>query len=84
MGKVVDKSGLTGVVNFSLIAGAVSMALLGAAYGMPLIILSAVLKAFSQGGGQISLQTACIKKRVRQELVLPQALIILGQTSVRE
>ena len=29
MGKVVDKSGLTGVVNFSLIAGAVSMALLG-------------------------------------------------------
>ena len=62
MGKVVDKSGLTGVVNFSLIAGAVSMALLGAAYGMPLIVLSAVLKAFSQGGGQISLQTACIKK----------------------
>ena len=38
------------------------MALLGAAYGMPLIVLSAVLKAFSQGGGQISLQTACIKK----------------------
>ena len=62
MGKVMDKSGLTGVVNFSLIAGAVSMALLGAAYGMPLIVLSAVLKAFSQGGGQISLQTACIKK----------------------
>lgn len=62
MGKVVDNGSLTVVVNFSIIAGTASMVLLGYAYGLPLLLASAVLKAFSQGGGQISLQTACIRR----------------------
>lgn len=62
IGSVVDKQGLNLIVNVSLIASFVSMLFLGFAQALPLIIVSAFLKAFGQGGGQISLQAECIKK----------------------
>jgi len=62
IGRVVDKQGLSLIVNVSLLASFLSMLFLGFAHALPLIIASALLKAFGQGGGQISLQAECIKK----------------------
>lgn len=61
-GRVIDKSGLTVIVNISLIVTAVSMFLVGASSGIVLLLAAAVFKALGQGGGQIALQSACIKK----------------------
>ena len=61
-GKAIDKSGLSIIVNLSLIVTAVSMFLIGASTGIVLILAAAVFKALGQGGGQIALQSACIKK----------------------
>lgn len=62
IGKLIDKSRFVLVVNISLIITAISMFMIGRAYGLVLILMAAVLKAIGQGGGQISLQSACIKK----------------------
>lgn len=62
IGRVIDKSGLTLIVTFSLILTAASMFTIGKATGIVLILVAAVLKAVGQGGGQISLQSACIRK----------------------
>jgi predicted MFS family arabinose efflux permease len=62
IGRVVDKSGLTLIVILSLLLTAASMFTLGKATGLVLILVAAVFKAVGQGGGQISLQSACIKK----------------------
>jgi predicted MFS family arabinose efflux permease len=59
---VVDKSGLGLIVNISLLLTAASMFTIGKAAGLAVILVAAALKAIGQGGGQISLQTACIKK----------------------
>ena len=62
IGRAVDRSSLTLIVNISLLMTAVSMFFIGRAEGLILILAAAVLKAVGQGGGQISLQTACMKK----------------------
>jgi Arabinose efflux permease len=62
VGRIVDRQGLTLVVNISLVVTAVSMALIGLAPALSLLIAASVLKSIGQGGGQISLQTECIKR----------------------
>lgn len=62
MGRMADKKSLTLVTNLSLTLTVASMLLVGWAGSLPLMLVSAVLKAVGQGGGQISLQSACIKK----------------------
>lgn len=61
-GKLIDKSSLTIIVNLSLFVTAVSMLLIGSSSGIVLLLAAAVFKALGQGGGQIALQSACIKK----------------------
>lgn len=68
VGRITDRSDLTLVTNISLILTAVSMLILGWAASLPLILTAAAFKALGQGGGQISLQSACIK-RVRPERI---------------
>ena len=62
IGRLADKSGLTWIVNLSLLASIGAMVLIGRATVLPMILAAAVLKAAGQGGGQISLQAECIKK----------------------
>lgn len=62
IGKVVDNTSLSLIVNLSLILTAISMFVIGVSGGLVMILLAAVFKAIGQGGGQISLQSACIKK----------------------
>jgi len=62
MGRVADRSSLSVIVTASLVTGALSMFVLAKAWSLPLVLLAAALKAFGQGAGQISLQSACIKK----------------------
>jgi predicted MFS family arabinose efflux permease len=58
----VDRQGLTLVVNISLVVTAVSMVLIGVAPILSILLVASVLKSIGQGGGQISLQTECIKR----------------------
>ncbi|NMA66921.1 MAG: MFS transporter [Clostridiaceae bacterium] len=62
IGRIVDRQGLTIVVNISLVASAISMALIGVAPALGLLLVASVLKSIGQGGGQISLQAECIKR----------------------
>ncbi len=62
IGRIVDRQGLTLVVNISLAVTAVSMVLIGVAPVLGILLMASVLKSIGQGGGQISLQTECIKK----------------------
>lgn len=61
IGKIVDKQGLSLVVNISLVISAISMVLIGAAPALGWLIAASVLKSIGQGTGQISLQTESIK-----------------------
>ena len=62
IGKVADKTKLIIIVNISLLFSAVSMLIAGYTQVFALMMVAAALKAIGQGGGQISLQSACIKK----------------------
>ncbi len=62
MGRVIDRMGLGIIVNISLALTAVSMFFLGISQGLLLFLAAGVLKAAGQGGGQISLQSACIRR----------------------
>lgn len=62
LGRVFDKIKLLYVVDFSLIVTAIGMVLIGRAHVLIPLLLAGAMKAFGQGGGQISLQSACIKK----------------------
>lgn len=62
IGRIVDRQSLTLIVNISLVVTAVSMVLIGVAPALSMLLVAAVLKSIGQGGGQISLQTECIKK----------------------
>jgi MFS family permease len=62
IGKVADKTKLIIMVNISLFFSAVSMVLAGYTSVFAVMMVAAALKAIGQGGGQISLQSACIKK----------------------
>ncbi len=61
IGKLADQKGLSAVVTISLLVSTLSMVLLGFAQSLPVILVAAVLRAVGQGGGQISLQSACLK-----------------------
>lgn len=61
-GKVTDKMKFLPVVNLSLVTGALSMILIGKVSVLPVILAAAAIKAFGNVGGQISLQSACVKK----------------------
>ncbi len=61
-GRIVDKTGLTAVVNISLVLSAISMVMIGTAPTLVLLIIASVLKAVGQGGGQLSLQAECIRR----------------------
>lgn len=62
IGRIIDKKGLTLIVNVSLLITAISMVIIGAAPILGWLIIASVLKAMGQGTGQISLQTECIKR----------------------
>ncbi len=62
IGRIVDRQGLTLIVNISLLITAISMVMIGAAPVLSWLILASALKSLGQGTGQISLQTECIKR----------------------
>lgn len=62
MGHTLDKANLIFIVNISLITSAVSMVLIGRTSLLPVFFVAAALKAFGNVGGQISLQSACVKR----------------------
>lgn len=62
VGKIIDRHSLTLIVNVSLITSIAAMAAIGAGQCLWVMLAAAVLKAVGQGGGQISLQSACMKK----------------------
>lgn len=62
VGKIVDRYDITAIVNLSLLTSAAAMALVGCGEALWVFLAAAVLKAVGQGTGQISLQTACMKK----------------------
>ena len=62
VGKFIDRAKLTPIVVMSLLSTGTSMFLIGGATGITMILLAAVLVAIGQGTGQISLQSACIRK----------------------
>lgn len=62
IGRIVDKQGLSLVVSVALVVSAIGMALIGVAQALVFLLIAAVFKSVGQGAGQISLQTACIKR----------------------
>lgn len=62
IGKLIDRSSLTPIVIMSLFLTGVSMFMIGISAGITIILAAAVLVAIGQGTGQLTLQSACIKK----------------------
>lgn len=62
IGKFIDRARLTPIVIISLLLTAISMFMIGISTGISMILAAAVLVAIGQGTGQLSLQSACIKK----------------------
>ena len=62
IGRMIDRQGLTLIVNISLVITAISMVMIGTASVLSWLLLASALKSLGQGTGQISLQTECIKR----------------------
>jgi len=62
IGKFIDRSNLLPIVTVSLILSGLSMFIIGVSTGITTILVAAALVAIGQGTGQLSLQSACIKK----------------------
>lgn len=62
VGRFIDRSSLTPIVIISLIFTGISMYMIGISTGISMILIAAVLVAIGQGTGQLSLQSACIRK----------------------
>lgn len=62
IGKLIDKTKLLYIVIPSLLISALSFAIIGYTSSFVLMMAAAVFKALGHGGGQISLQSACIKR----------------------
>ena len=62
VGKMADRTKLIIIVNISLLFSSLSMAITGMTASFAVMMIAAALKAIGHGGGQISLQSACIKK----------------------
>ena len=61
IGKLIDKTDLLLIVVPSLLVSAFSFGLIGYSSSFWIVMIAAVFKALGHGGGQISLQSACIK-----------------------
>lgn len=62
VGRFIDRFSLSPIVMISLLITGVSMFMIGISTGISMILFAAVLVAIGQGTGQLSLQSACIKK----------------------
>ena len=62
VGRIVDRHSLTAIVNVSLVTSMAAMTAVGGGNCLWIMLAAAVLKAVGQGTGQISLQTACMKR----------------------
>ena len=62
IGRFFDRISLMLVVVASLIVTAAGMVLIGRSFSLAPLLIAAAMKAFGQGSGQISLQSACIKQ----------------------
>ena len=62
IGKAIDRYPLIPVVVLSLLTTALSMGMLAYAGSLAVVLISAVFKALGQGTGQLSLQTACVRR----------------------
>lgn len=62
IGKVADRARLLPIVDAALLAGVLSMAMIGKAPVLWLLLIAAGIKAFGNVCGQISLQSACVKR----------------------
>jgi predicted MFS family arabinose efflux permease len=62
IGKVLDKTNLLLTVTVSLLTGVISMSMIGFAGSLPIILVAGFIKAIGHVGGQISLQSACVKQ----------------------
>lgn len=61
IGKLIDKTDLLLIAVPSLLVSAFSFGLIGYSSSFWIVMIAAVFKALGHGGGQISLQSACIK-----------------------
>ena len=78
-GKVVDKYGLAVIMYPGFVFGALSMLFIGVAQGLPLILMSGVCKALSQGMALPSIQGSAIKRLGREKAGVASATIHMGQ-----
>lgn len=78
MGRVIDRTGLSLMVNLSLVSTAVSLFLIASTSGIFLVLAAAVLKAIGQGCGQIALQSACIKKVDKSKVGIASSTFYIG------
>ena len=78
VGKVLDRTKLILIVPASLMIGAVSMAMVGLAGALPLILFAAAIKAVAHVGGQISLQSACVKKVKKDRVGVASSTYYIG------
>lgn len=62
IGRLADNMNLFIIVNAALLSSAVSMLMIGKSPVLSLFLIAAAVKAFGNVGGQISLQSACIKR----------------------
>ena len=62
IGRFFDRISLMLVVVASLIVTAGGMVMIGRSFSLAPLLIAAAMKAFGQGSGQISLQSACIKQ----------------------
>lgn len=77
-GKIADRCSLSLVVSISLIINAVYMVMIGSANVIWIFLVAAVLKAVAQGGGQISLQSACVKRANLQRIGIATSTFFIG------
>lgn len=77
-GKLMDAKGMKVTVFPGLILTAVSMFLLGRAVTLPLVLLTAVLRAIGQGAAQPSLQAGCINYVGRERSGVATSTYYLG------
>lgn len=77
-GKIADRFSLSLVVNTSLIMSAVYMVIIGSANVMWMFLVAAILKAAAQSGGQISLQSACVKRVSAQRIGIATSTFFIG------
>lgn len=62
IGRLIDKFNLTPIVIMSLLITGLSMFMIGMSSGIIMILFAAALVAIGQGTGQLSLQSACIRR----------------------